>query len=368
MAVVPGALADGNMKVALVLGTRPEATKLFSVWRALMARGCSALTIASGQQSDLLIDTCRDLGMPLNINLGLMQPDQTVESFVARAFERLPGVFEQVAPDVVVVQGDTATAMVGALAAYYRGIPVAHVEAGLRSYDHAHPFPEEMHRQVIARVTRFHFAPTETARANLLAERIPPDHIDVTGNTGVDALLTIAARGAGGPAHTPFVLVTLHRRESFGAPLRDVVRGMVAFLQRRPDARIVWPVHPNPAVASALQGAGPAHERIETCAPMAYSEFVGALRDCRFVLSDSGGIQEEAPTLGKRVLVARETTERPEAVDIGWNRLVGRSTESVLNAMSEAWSEAPWAGPLPAPSPYGDGRAGERIAAILTAE
>jgi UDP-N-acetylglucosamine 2-epimerase (non-hydrolysing) len=143
---------------------------------------------------------------------------------------------------------------------------------------------------------------------------------------------------------------------------------MVAFLKRHPDARILWPVHPNPAVASALQDAGIAHERIETCAPMAYSEFVGALRDCRFVLSDSGGIQEEAPSLGKRVLVARETTERPEAVDIGWNRPIGRSTEGVLNAMSEAWSEAPWAGPLPAPNPYGDGRAGERIAAVLTGE
>jgi UDP-N-acetylglucosamine 2-epimerase (non-hydrolysing) len=352
-------------KVALVFGTRPEATKLFSVRRALLALGCSTVTVSSGQHSELLTDTCRDIGMPIDLNLALMQPGQTVESFVARAFEQLPRAFAQVAPDAVFVQGDTATAMAGALAAYYAKIPVAHVEAGLRSYDHAHPFPEEMHRQVVARAARWHFAPTEAARANLLSERIAPGDIYVTGNTGVDALLTIAARATERAHEAPFVLVTLHRRESFGAPLRDIVRAMTEFLERESDARILWPVHPNPAVAEALRESGVAHGRLETCAPLAYTQFVAALGACRFILSDSGGVQEEAPSLGKRVLVARETTERPEAVESGWNRLVGRSQEGVLAALRTAWSEPQWTGTLPAPNPYGDGRAGERIASIL---
>jgi UDP-N-acetylglucosamine 2-epimerase (non-hydrolysing) len=276
----------------------------------------------------------------------------------------LPPLLDRIRPEVLVVQGDTTTAFAAALAAYHQRIPVGHVEAGLRTYDHAHPFPEEANRQMIDRLCTWCFAPTALSRDNLLAERIPKERVLVTGNTAVDALLWAVARSQTRcPEGT--VLITLHRRESFGEPLRDIALGVRDFLEATPGARALWPVHPNPNVGAVLDEVLAGCPRLERTSPMEYVAFTGVLASCRLVLTDSGGLQEEAPSLGKTVLVARETTERPEALATGQNRLAGRTRQGIRDALAASWKEPPYAGPLPAPNPYGDGRAAERIAAAL---
>ena len=268
----------------------------------------------------------------------------------------------EVKPAAVLVQGDTTTALAAGLAAFYAGVPVGHVEAGLRTHNLANPFPEEANRQLLSRLARWHFAPTDAAAAHLRAEGVTAG-VSVVGNTGVDALLDVVGRAE--PQRCG-VLVTLHRRESFGDPLRQVLGGLVDFLDATPDASAVWTVHPNPAVGAAA--AAFAHPRLSLIPPQGYAEFARLMAGCRLVLTDSGGVQEEAPSLGKRVLVARDTTERPEAVDAGLNRLVGRDRRRVAEELARAWAEPPYSGPLPAPNPYGDGKAAGRIAETLRAD
>jgi UDP-N-acetylglucosamine 2-epimerase (non-hydrolysing) len=354
------------MKSAIVVvGTRPEAIKMAPVVRALAASGTMRpVLVSTGQHRELLDGALRSLELAPDHDLGLMTASQTLSELAGRVLERLPPLLDRLRPDVLLVQGDTTTAFSAALTAYHARIPIGHVEAGLRTYDHANPFPEEANRQLIDRLCDFCFAPTPLARENLVAERIPESRVFVTGNTAVDALLWAVAKStASCPPDT--VLVTLHRRESFGAPLRDIVLGLRDFLEAEPRACALWPVHPNPEVARALASSDLAQARLELVAPMDYVDFTGVLASARLILTDSGGVQEEAPSLGKTVLVARESTERPEALATNRNRVVGRSRAGIRDALLKAYREPPYEGAIPAPSPYGDGRAAERIVRIL---
>ena len=338
------------------------------VCRALRARpGVEVVLISSGQHRELLTSSFAPLGLEPDYELSVMAPGQTLNDISARVLRRLPPLLERIEPDALLVQGDTTTVLTAGLAAYHMNVSVGHVEAGLRTYDHRHPFPEEANRQLVDRLCRWCFAPTEAARQNLLAENVDPAAVHVTGNTAVDSLLWMLADREPADMDST-ILVTLHRRESFGEPLANILRGIRDFLEATPDASALWPVHPNPNVRRASEEALRGFERIRLVPPLDYAAFASALAGCRLVITDSGGIQEEAPSLGKTVLVARETTERPEALAEGRNRLVGRTREGVLHALHEAWREKPYEGPLPAPSPYGDGRAGERIADILLSD
>jgi len=357
-------------RVAIVVGTRPEAVKMAPVHR-LLARSTrlEPVLVSTGQHRELLDGTLASLDLRADHRLDVMSKDQTQNQVVARVIERIDPLFRSLEPCAALVQGDTTTVLAAALAAYHLKIPIGHVEAGLRTYDHAHPFPEEANRQLVDRLSTWCFVPTEGARRNLESERIEADRVEVTGNTVVESLLWAAARSKYVcPSGT--VLVTLHRRESFGAPLREILLGVRDFLEATPEARVIWPVHPNPHVVEAAREVVAGRPDVALVEPLGYVDLAGALATCRTVLTDSGGIQEEGPSLGKTVLVAREITERPEAIASqdapqGRNRLVGRSRAAVREGLARAFAEPAYEGPLPAPSPFGDGRAAERIVARL---
>jgi UDP-N-acetylglucosamine 2-epimerase (non-hydrolysing) len=321
--------------------------------------------VSTGQHADLLDTAFAAFDLTPRADLAVMTPGQSLAETASRILGRLPAVLRAEAPVAVLVQGDTTTAFAAGLTAYYERIPVGHVEAGLRTGDLDDPFPEEANRQLVDRLCRWCFAPTDASRDALLREGIPAERVSVTGNTGIDALLHTLPDLPPRPPADPYVLMTLHRRESFGEPLADILDGLTAFLAAESSARVVWPVHPNPDVGKMADAKIGGHPRITRVPPQGYREFAALMADCKLMLTDSGGVQEEAPSLGKRVLVARDTTERPEAVTTGQNRLVGRTKVGVAAALAAAWSEPAYAGPSPAPNPYGDGAAGERIVATL---
>jgi UDP-N-acetylglucosamine 2-epimerase (non-hydrolysing) len=321
--------------------------------------------VSTGQHADLLDSAFSAFGLTPRADLAVMTPGQSLAETASRILGRLPAVLRAEAPAAVLVQGDTTTAFAAGLAAYYERIPVGHIEAGLRTGDLDNPFPEEANRQLVDRLCRWCFAPTEASRDALLLERIPAERVSVTGNTGIDALLQTLADLPPRPPSDPFVLMTLHRRESFGEPLADILDGLTAFLDAEPTARVVWPVHPNPDVGKVADAKVGGHPRVTRIPPQGYREFAALMADCKLMLTDSGGVQEEAPSLGKRVLIARDTTERPEAVTTGQNRLVGRTRLRIHEELLRAWSEPSFGGPIPVANPYGDGRAGERLVAIL---
>ena len=358
-----------NRSIVIVVGTRPEVIKMAPLVRALSARdGVTPYLIATGQHRELLADALAAFELSPHHHLDIMTPGQTPNDVLARVCATLPRVLSDIAPHALLAQGDTTTTLSAALCAYHLGIPVGHVEAGLRTYDHSNPFPEEANRQLVDRLSRWCFAPVESARDNLLAERIPAERIHLTGNTAVDALLWMVQRLPPPPPNPASVLITLHRRESFGEPLAEIVRGIRDFLHAVPEATIHWPVHPNPNVLRTVETVLNGSDRVRLTAPLGYAQFAAALAASRLVLTDSGGIQEEGPSLGKIVLVARDTTERPEGLIAGRNRLVGRTREGVLAGLMRAWGEPPYSGPLPADNPFGDGRAAERIADVLLNE
>ena len=351
--------------VALVVGTRPEAIKMAPVYRALRASdGLEPLLISTGQHRELLETALEPLQLVPDHRLDVMQASQSLNSVIVRVIERLSRLLAETQPEALLVQGDTTSALASALAAYSMRVPVGHVEAGLRTYDHENPFPEEANRQLVDRISTWCFTPTQSGRSNLLAERIDDQRIHVTGNTVVDSLLWAIDRSEY-RCDQDTVLLTLHRRESFGRPLAEILHALCDFLDAIPEARVLWPVHPNPNVREALHIVKGRDHQLEVRSPMNYLDFAGALASCRFILTDSGGLQEEAPSLGKIALVARDHTERPEALATGRNRMVGRERETVREALVSAWNEAPYGGPIPADNPYGDGHAGERIARIL---
>lgn len=366
------------IRVLSVFGTRPEAVKLAPVVRALAAAPdrFESLVCVSAQHRSMLDQVLRAFALTPDYDLDLMTPGQTPAGIAARVLERLPPLLRDVRPDIVLVQGDTMTTFAAAMAAYLERIPSAHVEAGLRTGNRYQPFPEEMNRVLTTRLAMLHFAPTAQARDNLLAEGIPERDVYLTGNTVIDALLQTVrpdyrfvtpALAALDPSRR-LVLITTHRRESFGAPLRSTCAAIRELAGRFPDLQFVLPVHPNPDVrgpVEALLCDLPAMHLIE---PVEYVEFVHLMNRAHLVLTDSGGVQEEAPSLGKPVLVLREVTERPEGVVAGTARIVGTDQARIVAAASELLeSPAAYRTMANAVNPYGDGRASERIVAALEA-
>ncbi|MBI2677650.1 MAG: UDP-N-acetylglucosamine 2-epimerase (non-hydrolyzing) [Candidatus Koribacter versatilis] len=362
--------AGGPKKVAaLVLGTRPEALKLVPVLRELRRHRdhLRTLVISTGQHREMLDQVLRPFDLSVDHDMSLMQPGQSLYALSSSALLAFEGVLAQFRPDLILVQGDTTTAFMGALAAYYAKLPVGHVEAGLRTYDKYSPFPEELDRRLISVVADLHFAPTSESRQNLLREGVPAANVFVTGNTAVDMLLAALEVGPGHRDKLPslegkrLVLVTIHRRESFGEGLREIFHALRDLAAAVPDALIFFPVHLNPNVRQPAQEILGSTANIVLTEPLDYLSFVHAMSRAELILTDSGGIQEEAPTLGVRVLVLRNHTERPEGLRIGTIQLAGTGRRSIVEHAVQALGSSARASRKPPPNPYGDGKASGRI-------
>lgn len=354
-------------RILVVVGTRPEAVKMAPVIRRLRREPALFETVvcATAQHREMLDSVLSLFEIEPEVDLDLMRPDQGVNELASRAFGALDSVLVDRKPDWLLVQGDTTTALCAAVAAFHRGIRVGHIEAGLRTGDLTRPFPEEMNRRVADLVADACFAPTRRAAAALAAEGVPANRIHLTGNTVVDALDEIARR-EGEVVAEDLVLVTAHRRESFGAPLERILRAVSRLARAFPRTLFVHVVHPNPNVRDRVHAAEapPNLQRVE---PLDYRSFLRVLRRCRLVLSDSGGVQEEAPAFGKVVLVLREKTERPEGIEAGFARLVGTDEERIFEEAGRILSGRSDLGVPPGVgNPYGDGRAAERIASALS--
>jgi UDP-N-acetylglucosamine 2-epimerase (non-hydrolysing) len=357
------------VRAMLVLGTRPEAIKLAPVARA-MATGAQfePIVVTTGQHREMLHQMLGLLGIDVRIALDVMRSRQQLSELTARLVRELGEVMRAERPDLVVVQGDTTTALVGALAAFYEKIPVAHVEAGLRTGVIDNPFPEELNRSLIGRIARWHFAPTPRAARQLTDEGVPTEQVFTTGNTVIDNLLWVLAEGTGTSAfRTPAkrILVTLHRRENQGERMRGMGRALRK-LAGRGDVEIVLPLHKSPAVRDVLLPELDGHEGISLVEPLDYVDFAATLAECDLVLTDSGGIQEEAPSLSKPALVLRTTTERPEAVEAGAARLIGTDPDAIVSAAEELLDDqATYRRMAGARNPFGDGKAADRVLAQL---
>jgi len=356
-------------KVLVVVGTRPETIKLAPVVEALRAGGrLRPVLVATSQHREMLRQALRPFGLVPDVDLDIMTAGQTPTRVAAEVLRRFEPLLAEHRPAWVVVQGDTTTAFAAAVAAFYGGVKVAHVEAGLRTGRLDAPFPEEFNRRAAAVAATLHLAPTPRAAANLRAEGIGEERILVVGNTVVDAVQRIRrGRPCPAPAHPPLVLVTLHRRESFGEPIARVLGALRALAEQNVGRiRLVYPVHPNPNVDRPAREALGGVPGIELHAPLDYPEFLDLFARARFVLSDSGGVQEEGPTLGVPVLVLRDTTERPEVLEVGWGRLVGTDPDLILaEATRLLHDDAALAAMKRGPNPFGDGRTAARIAQAL---
>ncbi len=365
--------------VAVVFGTRPEAIKMAPVVRALRADSrLRTLVCVTGQHRQMLDQVLATFAVTPDADLDVMEPGQTLAGLTARAVTRLDHFLADRRPDLVLVQGDTTTAFCSALAAFYHRVPVGHVEAGLRTGDLRSPWPEEANRRLVTRLADLHFAPTAAARDNLLREGVPADRIHLTGNPVVDALLFAVADVEQNPPTIPglpaglmdgperLVLITGHRRENFGPSFEAICRAVAELARRFPAVHFVYPVHLNPNVRDPVNRVlRPAElHNVHLLDPLPYREFIAAFRRATVVLSDSGGVQEEAPTLGKPVLLMRDTTERPEAVAAGVVKLVGADFDRIVSETERLLTDpAAYRAMTGAANPYGDGHASERIAA-----
>lgn len=358
-------------KVLVAIGTRPEAIKMAPVVLALRAAGWAEVKVMATAQHRHIMDQVLDVfGIEPDIDLDIMRPNQSLPDLTTRLITALDLVLAAEEPDVVLVQGDTTTVLTVALTSFYRKIPVGHVEAGLRTGDMHNPFPEEMNRVLAGNLCRWHFAPTNASRGNLLREGFPKRDIHVTGNTVIDALKQVVSKvpvlGIDLDPSKRMVLMTAHRRENFGAPFEEVCRAVRDLVRSRSDIQVLYPVHPNPNVrdvAMSMLGECP---DIVLCDPLEYLPFVAAMKRAYFVLTDSGGVQEEAPALGKPVLVLRNETERPEAVAEGVVKLVGTHYETILRESNRLLDDPDaYSGMAKGVSPYGDGHAAARIVGIL---
>jgi UDP-N-acetylglucosamine 2-epimerase (non-hydrolysing) len=360
-----------RLTVLSVFGTRPEAIKMAPVIRELERFGDIASHVCvTGQHRELLDDVLETFAIVPDHDLDVMRAGQSPTGVAAEVLRGLEPLLAEHRPDWVLIHGDTTTAAVAGLAAFYGGARVAHVEAGLRSHEPREPFPEEVNRRLAAVLADLHFAPTAAARDNLLAEGATADSVVVTGNTVIDALALVAPTvPAGMPDDGRVVLVTAHRRESFGEPLRRICDAVLLLVSAFPDVRVVLPVHPNPAVRMIVEERLAGHERIMLLPPIGYADMAGLLRRCSLIVTDSGGLQEEGPSLGKPVLVLRDVTERPEAVEAGTARLVGTQTERIFDEASALLaSRERYRRMAHATNPYGDGHAARRIVAALRGE
>jgi UDP-N-acetylglucosamine 2-epimerase (non-hydrolysing) len=365
--------SDRASRVAVVVGTRPEAIKMAPVVRALAGRtGLKPIVISTGQHRELLSQALDEAGIVADLTLDLMVPNQSPSEFAARCLDALSPVFAKQQLDAVLVQGDTTTVVAAGLAATWAHIPVGHVEAGLRSFDLQHPFPEEMHRRLLGSFATWHFAPTSRARRNLIDEGVSADRVFTTGNTIVDALNAVDLTGhfedaslADLPAGR-LITVTAHRRENHGAPLQDICDAITELTELHQDLCVVWPMHPNPNVRSVLNNAFAENARVHLIEPVGYRDMLRLLSRSTLILTDSGGIQEEAPSLSTPVLIMRTVTERPEVVTAGAGRLVGTHTDVIVAETSRLLNDEVARRAMErAPNPFGDGLASERIADIL---
>jgi UDP-N-acetylglucosamine 2-epimerase (non-hydrolysing) len=360
------------LSACIILGTRPEAIKLAPVIQKFQRSPLfDTQVILTGQHREMVEQVMQIFALTADRDLEIMQQKQTLTDITCRSLQGLETVFKQIQPRLVIVQGDTTTAFAATLAAFYQQIPVGHVEAGLRTDELYNPYPEEANRRLISQLAQLHFAPTTLAVENLKRSGVV-GKIHLTGNTVIDALLTVAERQP--PCNIPgldweqyrVILATVHRRENWGEPLQGIAQGFLQILDKFPDTALLLPLHRNPTVREPLQAALGDHPRVFLTEPLDYAELVGAIQRCYLLLSDSGGLQEEAPSLGKPVLVLRETTERPEAVDAGTAKLVGTNPTEITAAASQLLSDTgAYKVMANAINPFGDGRSAERILEIV---
>lgn len=360
----------------LVFGTRPEAIKMCPLVNELKSRPEQFETVVcvTGQHREMLDQVLEVFGVEPDYDLAIMKPGQTLFDITCDVLLKIRSVLEAESPDCVLAHGDTTTSFAAALAAFYLQIPVGHVEAGLRTRNLASPWPEEFNRQAVDVVSDWYFAPTETSRRNLLDETKPDGRIFVTGNTGIDALRTTVRDDYSHPEldwaeGSRLILITAHRRENLGQPMHRMFRAIRRVMEERPDTKAVYPIHMNPQVRKAAHEELDAFDRLRIIDPLEVVDFHNFMARSHLILTDSGGIQEEAPSLGKPVLVMRDTTERPEGVAAGTLRLVGTEEETIYREFSRLLDDpAEYVKMSHASNPYGDGRASERIADVLKRE
>ncbi|TSA44775.1 UDP-N-acetylglucosamine 2-epimerase (non-hydrolyzing) [bacterium] len=371
-------------KILVVIGTRPEAIKMALIISALRSRGIVPRVLATAQHRGLLDQALGVFGIKPDYDLDVMSENQTLNGVVETILHRLDPILREEKPDCVLVQGDTTTAFAAALAAFYCGIKVGHVEAGLRTYDKFSPFPEEMNRQLIGRLADIHFAPTENAKKNLLSERVPSENIHLVGNTEIDAIIWVVGRfndpakeremeeklkkeyGLELDGNKRIVLVTAHRRESFGEGLKNICGALKEIASKKEDTMFVYPVHPNPNVQRTVHSILDGTRNVFLTPAMDYETFAFLMNKSYLILTDSGGIQESAPSLGKPVLVMREKTERMEGVEAGVSKLVGTDKEKIVRATLELLDNpGVYVSMTGKKNPYGDGTASEKIASAL---
>lgn len=356
------------IRVCITLGTRPEAIKLAPVIKQFQKTpGFETKVVLTGQHREMVDQVMQLFEIQADRDLNIMQPKQTLSDITCRSLQGLQTLFAELQPHIVLVQGDTTTAFAAALAAFYQKIPVGHVEAGLRTDDILDPFPEEANRRLVSQITTLHFPPTDKSVANLDASGVCGTVIK-TGNTVIDALQTVASNAP--VCDVPgldwdqyrVLLSTVHRRENWGEPLQNIARGFLQILEKFEDAALLLPLHRNPTVREPLKAALGSHPRTFLVEPLDYGQLVGAMRRCYLLLTDSGGLQEEAPGLGKPVLVLRETTERPEATEAGTAKLVGTNPDVITAKASQLLGDpAAYDTMARAINPFGDGKASERI-------
>ena len=358
--------------VMLVFGTRPEAIKMCPLVNELKKRpGIRTVVCVSGQHREMLDAVLRAFNVVPDYDLAIMKDRQTLYDITVNILERIRAVLEEVKPDVVLVHGDTSTTFVTALACFYLQIPVGHVEAGLRTYNIYSPYPEEFNRQAVSVIARYNFAPTELSRENLLREGRKPESIYVTGNTAIDALKTTVRADYTHPelewaAGSRLIMITAHRRENLGEPMHRMFRAIRRIIEEHPDVRAIYPIHMNPVVREEANAELGGCDRIRIIEPLDVLDFHNFLSRSYLILTDSGGIQEEAPSLGKPVLVMRDTTERPEGIAAGTLRLVGTEEETIYKNFKELLEDrAAYDKMAHASNPYGDGFASVRIADVL---
>lgn len=360
----------------VIIGTRPEAIKMAPVVHVLRRFGDEIKTqlVLTGQHGELVDDVLNLFCLEPEFDLDLMQHSQTLSEFTTRALDALTGLFVREHPDLILVQGDTTTVFAASLAAFYQGIKVGHVEAGLRTRDKCNPFPEEINRRLTGVLADLHFAPTEEARQNLILEHVSPSQIFVTGNPVIDALqmtrknaLAVARRDFGFlDKGLRTVLVTAHRRENHDEPLKRICRAVAHLTEEFTDVQVIWPVHPNPKVYDTVHSMLADRPRIHLVSPMGYCEFVGVMEMSTLILTDSGGVQEEAPALARPVLVMRDTTERPEGVNSGTVKLVGTAEKDIIQEAALLLTDKDAYDRMAhAVCPYGDGKAADRIVSAV---
>jgi UDP-N-acetylglucosamine 2-epimerase (non-hydrolysing) len=365
-------------KVLALFGTRPEVIKLAPVIGAIEANknGLRTLNVASGQHTDLLYRFIEHFGIRVDHDLRVMEPHQTPSQICSRVLEKLDPILVNESPDLILVQGDTTTAMTGALAGFHRRIPVGHVEAGLRSGNTLSPYPEEMNRRLISQLATYHFAATTGNRDTLLSEGVRPESVFVTGNPVVDSLTRMLEELTPSPVLAELlrstqglklIVLTTHRRESFGELMTENLKVLRRFVEVNSGVALFFPVHPNPAVSGVAHEILSGHARVHLLQPMSYQDFVSLLSNAWLIVSDSGGVQEEAPTLGKPLLILRENTERPEAIEAGVARLVGGSPLRLAEDLEQALRDENWVNEVRrVENPFGRGDSGQRIARIIS--